>query len=619
MHSTANPIHRLVHSPRTLDLKDFGRQARLARDAGFTHMDISWLRELTDFQGDDRDSPWCQWSKVCPSVFKFVTPPGMEHAYPADFVTRQLEWLKAKHAVCKKVGLRCAFYGNEPHWLSERVYAEHPEWRGSRCDNSLRTAGMHFAPNMDHPEVREAYRAAVRMIAEACPLIDTWFFMDNDSGSGFTWGNRLYVSPNGPTGYENSDMGRRVLEFVRAMRQGAIDGGCANPQFYQLGWCSPEEELLIKKNCEPGIGMYQKLPADPDLVEDGALLWGGTWGGHGSWWPQMEDYPTPWLVVAAAASIQTSPARNFQSYGDSHRFFPALKAALAEAPATCERERLHVLGRIAAALFDEDCVDPVVDAWCLMQRADEIANAPGLEIRHGLDHLRWLVRPLVARQELLSEDEISYWAPFLYQSKKADPGSYLDYVNHSGYPVAHNWEMATCGCLAVMQAMRLLAQAADKLDQARAQTKNEKARELLLHDSRRVRAWRCCYFTMHNTLQVGTLIKLRDEHLHRLAARGEMITATSPERPDLPKGSVGSHGLFYLHRALRWELDNVTELIKLVEQSPVPLIHTAPNKDMECSHLIGPDLLGQLKRKREIMIKHWREAEIGWYRPTLGG
>lgn len=617
--STTKPIKRLVHSPRTLDLEDFEVQARMAKNAGHTHVDISWLRDLTDFMGDDADSPWCQWSKVCPSVFKFVTPPGLEDAYGAEFVKRQFEWIKAKHDICVKVGIGCAFYGNEPHWLSERVYARNPEWRGSRCDNSLRTAGMHFAPNMDHPGVREAYRTAVRMITEACPALDTWFLMDNDSGSGFTWGGRLYVNPNGPLGYDNVDMGKRVIGFVRELRQGAIDGGCANPQFYQLGWCTPDEERLIKKACEPGIGMYQKLPEDPALHEDGALMWGGTWGGHGSWWPQMVDYPTPFAVISGAAQMRMSSARSFWTYGDSHRFFPALSAALAEEPPTCERERLHVAGRIAATLFDEDCVDPIVDAWVLMEKADAIANAPGLEIRHGLDHLRWLTRPLVAHQELLSEEEMSYWAPYLYQSKKADPDSWLDYVNHGGYPVAANFDAASCGCLAVMQAMGLLAQAAAKLETARDMTKNEKAREALQLDIYRVKAWRCGYFSMHNNLQMGTLIKLRDAFQKQLAERGEPMTTTNPERPDWPCGNRGSNGLFYMHRAIRWELDNITELIKLLEASPVPLYMIAPREEMECSFLYNPDLVNQLRRKREIMIKHWRETELGWYRPTLGG
>jgi hypothetical protein len=74
-----------------------------------------------------------------------------------------------------------------------------------------------------------------------------------------------------------------------------------------------------------------------------------------------------------------------------------------------------------------------------------------------------------------------------------------------------------------------------------------------------------------------------------------------------------------MHRAMRWELDNVTELIKLTEASPAPLFTIAPRKDMECSFLIGPDFVEQLKRKRAIMLKHWREAEFGWYRPTLDG
>jgi hypothetical protein len=543
----------------------------------------------------------------------------MEDAYPAAFVQRQFEWIRAKHDICKKVGLRCAFYGNEPHWLSERVYAKHPEWRGSRCDNSLRTVGMHFAPNMDHPEVREVFRQAVKMISEACPLLDTWFFMDNDSGSGFTWTRRLYVNPNGPIGLDNVDMGKRVVEFVRAMRQGAIDGGCANPQFYQLGWCTPEEERLIKKACEPGIGMYQKFPENPDLVEDGSLMWGGTWGGHICWWPQMSDYPTPFEVIAAVSSIQTSRARNFESYGDSPRFFPAFKAALKEKTVTCERERLQVAGRMAAAMFGEECVDLVVDAWLMMEKADTIANAPGLEIRNGLDHLRWLTRPLVAHQEVLTEEERSYWTPFLYQSQKADPDSWLDSLNHGGYPVVRDFDTATCGCLALMQAMKLLAQAAGKLEQAAKLAQRAEARADLVNDSRRALAWRCCYFTMHNTMQVVTLGRIRDEQIRKVAALGEKMAVADPERPGMPVGNMGSNGLFFMYRALRWELDNVTELIKLLEASPVPLIQLAPRKEMECPFLIGPDIVDQLKKKRAIMLKYWRDAERGWYRPTLGG
>ena len=97
------------------------------------------------------------------------------------------------------------------------------------------------------------------------------------------------------------------------------------------------------------------------------------------------------------------------------------------------------------------------------------------------------------------------------------------------------------------------------------------------------------------------------------------MSSVSPEKPDLPLGGMGSHGLFYLHRALRWELDNVNELISLVESSPVPLIRHTPDKSREGALIMGPDLLEGLKRKAAIMIKYWRTAEKGYYMPTKGG
>src|SRR5262249_22927267 len=135
---------QLIFSSHTLDLKEFEEGARRAKDAGYTHIDISWMSGLTDFQGEDKDSHWCHGSLISPSIFKHATPPGLEDAYPAKFVAEQMAWMKKKHAIVKKLGLKAAYYGNEPHWLPTRVYEKHPEWRGSRCDNSLRTTGLFF-------------------------------------------------------------------------------------------------------------------------------------------------------------------------------------------------------------------------------------------------------------------------------------------------------------------------------------------------------------------------------------------------------------------------------------------------------------------------------------------
>ena len=70
---------------------------------------------------------------------------------------------------------------------------------------------------------------------------------------------------------------------------------------------------------------------------------------------------------------------------------------------------------------------------------------------------------------------------------------------------------------------------------------------------------------------------------------------------------------------MRWEIENIQELISILEESPVPLIASTPDGSQEGAFFFGPDLIGNLKKKVEIMLRHWRDAEDVYYRPTLGG
>jgi hypothetical protein len=233
--------------------------------------------------------------------------------------------------------------------------------------------------------------------------------------------------------------------------------------------------------------------------------------------------------------------------------------------------------------------------------------------------LRWLVRPLVAHQEMLTADERAYWQPYIYQSKASHPDTWLDYVNHSGYPIVYNWDEAARVCIGIDSVEATLAGAAAKLEAAADKTKIAKAAEHLRRDALSVRAFRCAVLTCRHFLQMGTLIKIRDARLKEIVAGGEQMASTNPPRPDLPRGSMGDTGLFYMHRALRWELDNTNELISLVKKSPVPLLFSCPNPKLVGTLCPGGDILAQLQKKVDIMLKYWRTAEIGWYRPTLGG
>jgi len=211
--------------PEPTILREFETLAREAKRVGFTHVFISDLAEKATYWGAEKDSPWCEWSAVIPCVFKHVTVPGMEDAYPAAWVKRQMAFMKAKHKIAQKLGMRAAYYGLEPHFFPEPVYDKHPQWRGSRADNSLRATGMYFTPNTNHPEVLALYRAAYKKLAEECPLLDVFHLHTNDCGAFYPWGKRLFNGPTAPLVTRTATWASRSSNFcarcVRARRMAA--------------------------------------------------------------------------------------------------------------------------------------------------------------------------------------------------------------------------------------------------------------------------------------------------------------------------------------------------------------------------------------------------------------
>jgi len=612
---SASMKKQLIFNPRTWDLKEFEDLARQAKDAGFTHIVISELAERTDFQGEDKDSPWCEWSAILPSVFKHYTPKGMEEAYPQDFVQRQMAFMKAKHKIVEKLDMRAAYYGTEPHWLNERVYRKHPQWRGSRADNSLRTTGMYFAPNTDHPEVREMYRTAIREIVKACPRLDFFFFNTNDSGGFYPWDKRLFSGPNGPTGYEGRDMGKRVAEFLKYLRQGALDAGVDAKVFTNVyGWFNDDETHLVLRSLEPGIGVANGAAPEPYTAECSLLGCGG-WGGCGYFpAPLIEKYPTPSEVVAGVASVKTHPSLRFVTGGNATEYFQAFKALMDMPPAVTPRLKLEALYRIASAVYAPDVADELVEAWQIMEKAQTMTSTAMVPL-FDVVALRWLTRPLVAHQELLSDEEKAYWVPYIYQSQASQPDTWLDYVNGCGYRIVDNWEEAGRVCCAIDGIERTLGAAAAKLETAAQKTADREVAARIQVDALRVRVQRCLVLTCRHYVQMGTLIYLRDAQ----NAAAPKTTTTGGDKPSMPKGDLGSHGLWYMHRAMRWELDNTYDLIDLLKKSPVRLFFTAPHPSFTGPLLLEPNVLESLEKKVDIMLRHWRDAEIGYYRPTLGG
>jgi len=179
----------------------------------------------------------------------------------------------------------------------------HPEWRGSRCDNGLRTVGMFFAPNTDHPEVREAYRTAVKTIVKACPKLDLFWFHTNDCGAGYPWADKLYVNPNGPTGSLGSDMGLRITGFLKTIRDGAKDAGSDAWVYTNPYMMTPNELHLLGRSLEKGIGVTNH---GGDVETDPGFILGSV----GGWSDTLVDgLGAPWGIIAGISRMKTGKVK----------------------------------------------------------------------------------------------------------------------------------------------------------------------------------------------------------------------------------------------------------------------------------------------------------------------
>jgi hypothetical protein len=393
------------------------------------------------------------------------------------------------------------------------------------------------------------------------------------------------------------------------MRAGAQAAG-VDAHVYTECLFTADEMHSIRKSLQPGVGIAQQAPAPH--TEDGSMLGCDGWGA--SFWmpaPLVNAFPTPGAVLGFANAVRTSPVRRWITGGNAPEYFTALRAALEKPVPTCRRERIAVLTHMAASLYGADVADAVVDAWGTLEDADLMMSIAGVNVFNGAVMGRWLERPLVPYPERLTEDERAYWAPYLYQSKIAQPDTYLDYLTITGYPEVRSWEEAARICVGIDRVEETLAAAARQLDGAAARAADAGARRRLQLDANRVRVQRCLALNVRHTLQMGSLICQRD----RDNAEWPKTTKAEPASPNLPKGDAGSTGLFFMYRAMRWELDNTYELIRLLESSPEPLLFTEKDKANEG----GPDVLDNLRRKADIMLKYWRTAEDGYYLPTKGG
>jgi hypothetical protein len=577
------------------DLSEFQKLLTLAerlKPYGRVQINISTLAEKGFYEIPRERSPWHDYASNNSTPYKFFPDAKILPFVPAAFVARNRQLILAKAKMLRAHGMEGAFFGSEPNMLPDAFFDAHPEMLGPRVDHPRRSNHQAFAPCFSVKETQEMYRAMMADMLKNVPEIKTFYFKTNDAGAGICWAQWLYTGPNGPSLCEHESMGTRVLELMNVFTTGAEKAGTSldiylsEPQGSSN--FSDEERKDIQthlpKNC-----FFQSTDSNEMISLNTAI---------GS------NYPVTGIFdpIAFAGSLQSiQPHRrqtvfiNFRSwYSKGNENIDAMKASV-------DMLEHYLHGLVAGTgVSGEGQVRELCEAWVGIHEAPALYTAfsemhDAFEFKDGLGNIlpinwnvaaRMVNRPLVVAPQRLSKEEEAYFLPFVFNVSEEE--ARMDYTDIQGARRTTRPDSVK----AYVSKIADVCSALESIDKSAPgfQVLHQMALALRINASF---ARSCGNFAVAQAL--------RDKNASKL--KGPI------HRPDKTPTWEGDPDLLKFNEVMRDELDNAQELEALLSRGGIRIVCHAKDAVHEDTFLLGPDLIAQLKKKRRVMLNHWRDIE----------
>lgn len=581
----------------------FRRFVEMAAEFGATHVTVGRFpfRYGTAFLPDNHD-PYAAWCNTSFNLLWSFPPPALREWIPQDDVCRRQEYLAVEMQELRRFGLKGVVEGIEPLWLPEAVYRAHPHWRGAQCELGRIARRPYFTPSIDEPEVLALYRNAMNEVIERFPEIDQFNFLTNDSGGGIAWTPNIYPGMNGPAKWRRRNIGERVAGWLSALQEGAANAGGAIRVRVFSGGHSPETVSAVQALLQPGQ-YFNNAGGDatPWLVA-GANLGSGAW-----------NAPYPVAGLSSPEAFVTGLQQVFDnSEGDRQRVTigiddthiergRVLLEAYLRAPATGIVARAQVLHDAASIVCGApQHADALAQAWQAIARATQIMS----QVRQkGFAQLlpfcgvsmRWITRPLVPQPALLGEDETAYYRRFLFSVNSDAENNSFHFV--LGKSVFNGESVMWMARWCLQEAYDILNGARVELEKIAGQLEGEASARLRL-EAARTGAYACLLKNAQNIIRYQYAL----DTVHHPQFGWNMM--------DYDENILYDQRGIQLRKIAREELDNTQELIDIIESQGEPIIVQARNGDEENVFMLGPDLIGDLRRKMNLMLDHWHEYEM---------
>jgi hypothetical protein len=581
---SASAKRKILFSCPTSTIDEFRAFAKRAAELGATHVYISDLPKSRWLWDLDRSDPYPNWGMLVSSIFKIVIPPELKELLPAEYSRKNLEIIRQRSAVLKELGLKAAFLGKEPAYLPEAVYQAYPDWRGPRCEHPRRSRHAYYAPCIDRPEVLAAYRRAVAEICRAAP-IELFSFLTNDSGSGICWSVSLYPGQNGPAWCQSRPYADRVVGFLSTIQDGARDTGLeADVSFiYGSGYISQAEIASVIPYLRPGQAINGKTKDGLTPLNTVGFSFYDSWTNPVLGIPQVFRFADQ---LQAVASDERANINVLFCQSDSPEIF-ALLREFQKSPFRGIIGRMEAVRAAAAQIAGEGNAELLVGIWEKIDRAVGAVRSMGGDpiMLVGTINQRWITRPLVPFPLELKPEEKDYYRKFQFQANTEEEAA--DLMNLQGFELINGFSGSLLASSLLNQAISHLESALKDIAKLRENVSDKGTLDVL---GLRLKALICIYRNARNTIQYQDILDRTDyEH---------------PPKEENIYPMDGDQKLREIQNVTRNEIDNINELIGLLEGSPIPLVELAPSMAEEDIFLIGPNIVEQLRKKVQIMLRH---------------
>jgi hypothetical protein len=574
------------------DVNEFRAFAKIAsrlKPYGRVQIDIGQVAERARHELPPGGSPWHEYAYNQSSLAKYFPHPKIAPHLPAEWVAKNRALLVAKAAVLRELGLEAALSSNDTHFLPESFFRQYPHLRGPRVDHPRRSKKEEFAWCVDLAETREMIEWMAAEMKRNVPEIRTVMSQNNDSGSGLCWGAALYSGANGPRHCSGRNAGVRVRDLMLAIQRGFEKGGGKVAVHFGGNFWQNEEDVILPL-----------LPPDGYLSRrDRSSTGVGTLA--------SEAYPVLGLINplrvlaameryedAATRTVHVSARPSYGRYDEPLETVERLVALVEDSirnPVHGLIPRLTRLRALSARWGGEQNAERLLEAFCKMDEAMRLKQtiAPkysniylGISARH-------VTRPLLIRPDLLLPEEERYFLPYIFNIHESEARN--DYIDLHGSRITGPGAWNNPG---IRNALDTAVSAAATFESLNGAPEQKWLTQLAMS----LRIWASEVRSIHNFYSAQML---RDRNKEALEGQ--------PKIPSKLATWEGDRDFIEWTHIQRDEFDNANELSALLEKGGLPYLAHATKPEDEDTFLLGPDVIGALKRKTQLMRDHWLDVQ----------